>query len=120
MKTVKMFIAALLLAIVSSNGFAQTQNLASMPGMKTEKIKVLGNCDLCKARIEKAAKVDGVMKAEWNKDTKILTLMYHPSMISIDAVQKKIAAAGHDTGKYKADDKVYAQLPGCCQYEREK
>lgn len=120
MKTVKMFFAALLVAVVSTNGFAQTQNHNGMSAMKTETFKVWGNCDLCKDRIEKAAKVDGVMKADWNKDTKILTLMYHPSMVSSDVVQKKIAAAGHDTEKYKADNKVYAKLPGCCQYERKK
>jgi len=35
-------------------------------------------------------------------------------------IQKKIAATGDDTQKYKADDIAYAKLPGCCQYERKK
>ena len=34
--------------------------------------------------------------------------------------EKKIAAVGHDTEKYLADDKVYEKLPGCCHYERKK
>jgi hypothetical protein len=25
---------------------------------------------------------------------------------------------GHDTEKYRADDKAYAKLPGCCKYDR--
>jgi Cu(I)/Ag(I) efflux system membrane fusion protein len=27
-----------------------------------------------------------------------------------------VAKAGHDTEKYKATDKVYNDLPGCCKY----
>jgi len=37
----------------------------------TEKFKVAGNCGMCKARIEKAAKsVDGVSGADWDKELK--------------------------------------------------
>ena len=85
---------------------------------KTEIIKVLGNCGTCKAKIEKAAKVDGVSKAEWNQDTKKLTLVYDPSKVTTDVVQKKIAAVGYDTEKYKAEDKAYQKLDACCQYDR--
>jgi mercuric ion binding protein len=115
MKTVKLFITAVLAVVIGLNTFAQTQNKVSS---KTETIAVSGNCNSCKARIEKAAKIDGVSKADWNKDTKVLTLVYDPSKVTSDEVQKKIAAVGHDTEKYKADDKAYNSLPGCCQYER--
>jgi periplasmic mercuric ion binding protein len=83
---------------------------------KTETIKVAGNCETCKARIEKAAKVDGVTKADWSTKTKVLTLVYNPSKVKSDDVQKKIAAVGHDTPKYKATAAVYNALPGCCKY----
>lgn len=90
----------------------------SMGANKTETFKVWGNCEQCKARIEKAAHLNGVITADWNVGSKILTLTYNPDKVKIDDVQKKIADVGHDTEKYKADDKVYDKLPACCQYSR--
>ena len=114
MKTVKFLLAAILAIVVFTNSNAQTG--AKTSTIKTEAIKVAGNCGMCKERIETAAKVDGVSKAEWNKDTKMLTLAYDPSKVKSDDVQKKVAAVGHDTEKYKADTKTYNGLPGCCKY----
>jgi periplasmic mercuric ion binding protein len=113
MKSVKLFVAAVLLVFVSSALFAQGTT-------KTENIKVWGNCEMCKTRIEKAAKVDGVTKADWSDETKTLALVYNPAKVSIDDIQKKIAAVGHDTEKYKGDDKAYSKLPDCCKYDRKK
>jgi len=87
---------------------------------KTDTVKVYGNCGLCKNRIEKAIKVDGVTNAAWDSETKLLVVSYDPAKISNDDIQKDIAAVGHDTEKYSADDKVYKKLPGCCLYERRK
>ena len=39
---------------------------------------------------------------------------------SNDDIRNKVAAVGHDTEKYQADDKVYERLLGCCHYERKK
>jgi copper chaperone CopZ len=85
---------------------------------RTDKFKVSGNCEMCKSRIEKAAKVDGVTKAEWNKETQMLAVTYDPSKVKSEDVQKKVAAAGHDTEKFKATDQAYKKLPSCCQYDR--
>ncbi|NEW84708.1 MAG: ATPase [Mariniphaga sp.] len=120
MKIFKLFFAALLLAVMCSNAFAQMQDHKSMKVVKTASIKVWGNCDLCKARIENAAKVDGVSKAEWNAETKELTLVYNPSIVQDIDIQKRIAVVGHDTEIFKADDKVYDKLPECCKYSRKK
>lgn len=79
--------------------------------------EVQGLCEMCKDRIEKAAKsVSGVSMAAWDSKTKELHLNYDKQKTNLDAVAKAIAAAGHDTKKYKADDKVYNTLPECCQY----
>ncbi|MDD2306757.1 MAG: heavy-metal-associated domain-containing protein [Prolixibacteraceae bacterium] len=133
MKTVKFIIVALLAITLGMNSFAQmtdhskmnmsgtkTENKMDMASTKTETIKVWGKCESCQERIEKAAKTDGVSKASWDKDSKLLTLTYDPSKVKSDDIQKKIAAVGHDTEKLKADDRAYAKLPGCCQYERKK
>lgn len=115
-----MFLAVLLIAFINSVSFAQMHDHMAMGNTKSENIKVLGNCDLCKVRIEKAAKIDGVSKAEWNKDTKILVTVYDPSKVTGEAIQKKVAAAGYDTEKFKGDDKAYSKLDPCCQYARKK
>lgn len=40
---------------------------------------VKGSCDMCKERIEKAAKgVNGVLSAHWDKDTQMIHLQYDP------------------------------------------
>lgn len=85
---------------------------------KTESFKVFGNCGMCKKRVEKALAVDGIAKADWNVETKMMTVTYDTAKISNEAIQKKIAAVGHDTEKEKAADAVYNKLPGCCQYDR--
>jgi copper chaperone CopZ len=116
MKTIKLFLIAVLALTISSTTFAQTSNPSKKALSKTETIKVSGNCEMCRTRIEKAAKVEGVTKANWNVKTKVLTLVYNPSKVKMDDIQKKIAAVGHDTPKYKATDKGYKALPGCCKY----
>lgn len=80
-------------------------------------LTVQGLCDMCKERIEAAAKsVAGVYSAAWDSETKQLRLNCDESQTSPDAIGKAIAKAGHDTDKYKADDKVYDALPECCRY----
>lgn len=77
--------------------------------------KVFGNCNMCKTRIEKAVKIDGVKYAKWNKNSKMLKVIFE-APATVDSLQKKIAEVGHDTEKYKAKDDVYAALPKCCLY----
>ena len=102
--------------VLGINSNAQTQVGSKIASTKTEKFKVSGNCESCKARIEKAAKLDGVLKAEWDIPGKMLAVTYDPSKTNLEQISKKIAASGHDTEKLKADEKAYAGLPGCCKY----
>ncbi|MDR2129708.1 MAG: heavy-metal-associated domain-containing protein, partial [Odoribacteraceae bacterium] len=79
-----------------------------------------GLCEMCKERIENAAKrIDGVAVASWDASTKLLHLHYDSIKTSVDAVAKAIAKNGHDTDKYRADDAVYNALPECCKYRNE-
>jgi len=91
---------------------------ASAQETKTETFKVYGNCVMCEKRIEKAARIDGVTHAEWNEETQMITISFHPSKTSADKVHKAIAEVGHDTDKEKTTDEVYKKLPGCCKYDR--
>ncbi len=87
-------------------------------GITTSTFKVWGNCEMCKETIEGSLKVEGVSKADWNVDSKIMAVSYDEKKISLDQIQKNIASVGYDNLKYKGDDKAYSQLPECCQYER--
>ncbi len=131
MKTIKIIFITFLALVLGSNSYAQIHDHSKMDmsnakmdskmemtKLKTEKIKVWGECETCQSKIEKAAKVIGVSKASWNKETKMLTLVFDPSKTTVDYIQKKIAEVGYDTEEYKADDKDYANLNPCCKYVR--
>ena len=88
-------------------------------GNKIEKIEVKGNCGMCEKRIEKAAlAVPGVSKADWNKETKKMEVVFDDSKTNLDKIEVAIAKVGHDTKNHKATTEVYDKLPGCCKYER--
>jgi copper chaperone CopZ len=82
----------------------------------TATFQVSGVCGMCKARIEGALDVKGVKFASWSSESQEVTVVYKPGQITEDALHARIAAVGHDTGKVKAKDEVYAKLPGCCKY----
>ena len=93
--------------------------MAVFAGNKTEKFKVLGNCGMCETRIEKAAlSVDGVSKAEWDKESKQLEVVYDDKKVDVHKIHMAVAKVGHDTEMHKANDDVYNKLPGCCKYDR--
>jgi copper chaperone CopZ len=92
---------------------------AVFAGTKTEKIDVKGNCGMCEKRIEKAASaINGVSKADWNKETKKLEVTFDDTKTSTDKIEAVVAAVGHDTPNHKASKEVYDNLPGCCKYDR--
>ena len=109
----KIFITLTLILAFGLGLFAQN--------LKTEKVKVYGNCESCEKRIDKAAQgVAGVSKASWDQETKMLDVTYDPAKTNLEKIQTAIAKVGHDTDAVKADDKTYASLPKCCQYDRPK
>lgn len=102
----------LLIIFIALFSFLSAQN----KNVVETKIKVEGNCDQCKERIENALDVKGVKFVDWNSKTKILELAYIPKKITIDEIHAIIAKAGHDTEKVKATDKDYQSLSDCCLY----
>ncbi|MBK8108866.1 MAG: hypothetical protein IPK46_00250 [Saprospiraceae bacterium] len=60
--------------------------------------RVEGACGMCKDRIEEAAlKTIGVLKADWNEETKILTLEVEAQLFAEMELHRAIANVGHDT-----------------------
>nr|WP_314637166.1 heavy-metal-associated domain-containing protein [uncultured Porphyromonas sp.] len=107
----KVILTMLTVAVMSTTMQAKT--------VKTE-IPVNGNCsEMCKPRIEKAAKsVPGVLAATWNLKAQKLTLVYDNTKTDTKTVQKAVAASGHDSGNIKASQATYDKLPGCCKYRK--
>jgi len=115
MKTLKFILVVILSVALGTAAVAQTAS-KTVVAVKTEVFNVNGKCGMCKTRIEKTALVTGVSKAVWDAKSKKLSLTYDPAKVKTDAIMKALAAVGHDTDKYKASDKVYNSLPGCCKY----
>ena len=135
MKIVKSFATTLLILSLSSIVSAQ-HNHAAMGGgsnsnmnmnqdthmnmvhLKTETLKVSGECQMCKARIEKIATKNGAASADWDVKAQVLTIDFDPSATSVEYISNRLAKAGHDSGGNRAKDKAYNSLPECCKYER--
>ncbi|SHM78603.1 Copper chaperone CopZ [Chryseobacterium carnipullorum] len=113
MKSISKILMVITVLLSTVNSFAQIKNA------KIETVKIYGNCEMCKATIEKAGNVKNVATVEWNKDTKMAVLNYDDKKTTQDEILKRIALAGYDSEKFLAPDDVYAKLPGCCQYNRE-
>lgn len=120
MKSLISSLFVILFSILNQNAFANTHSFVQNDSTQTIQLKVWGECGMCKKRIEKTAlSVPGVATANWNDSSKLLILTLVPGKEpAAEQIHKKIAQVGHDTDMVKADDKVYAKLPGCCQYER--
>ena len=95
--------------------FFATQFFAN--AQTTTKLKVAGNCGMCKSSIEKAAKSAGATNASWDADAKLLTLIFD-SKTSLEKIETAVAAVGYDTEHKTATNDAYNALHECCKYER--
>ena len=103
--------AMLLLAVIimTAGGAAAKDTNATL--------RVQGKCNMCKTKIEKAAKsIEGVTVAEWNKESKVLRLRFDDSKAKIENISQAVAKIGYDTDKDKAPDDAYSAMPNCCKY----
>lgn len=101
----------LLIALVAVSHFGYSQSKTTEDTLRVE-----GNCQMCKERIELALDMKGVKFAQWSPETKNLIVAYRNDKVTEEEIRKAVAKAGHDNGDYKADDKVYKDLPFCCLY----
>ena len=110
MKSLKIFSIVIFCCTVATASFAQKT--------KTETFKVSGNCGMCETKIEKAAKAAGASFADWNVDTKIITVKYNSTSSNLAKIQKSIAESGYDNAGVKTTTEAYDKLHGCCKYDR--
>ena len=93
----------------------------SISQTKSEVIFVDGVCGMCEKRIESnCLATKGVKLADWNKESKMLKVIYNDKKISIDEIHKKIASIGHDTNLETASEEAYNNLYMCCKYRDEE
>lgn len=111
------------LLFMFSNNAIIAQNTTDKPiadtTATTVQFRVEGACEMCKERIEEAAKGKGVQKADWDIASKMLTLHYFPALVNINKIKNRIVEAGHDLLNKKAKDNVYNELPECCHYREQ-
>lgn len=84
----------------------------------TEKVKIFGSCGMCESTIETAGNQRKIAQVDWDKDSKMATLVYDTTKTNRGEILKRIALAGYDSEEFLAPDEVYSKLPSCCQYER--
>ena len=115
----KKYIIFCLLAIsFSIQSFSQEDN-SKKKNLKTT-FWVNGQCDMCQARIQKAAlSTKGVKMANWHIESEMLTVYYNQTKCSENDIKRNIAAVGHDSEDVRATDEAYNELHMCCLYERE-
>lgn len=78
--------------------------------------RVEGVCGMCEDRIERALDVPGVVAADWDRESKMLSVVYRANKITEEDLHALIHAVGHDTSAGKCTDEEYAGLHGCCKY----
>ncbi|MEM8507998.1 MAG: cation transporter [Bacteroidota bacterium] len=106
-----LIVATLLFAICSAT--AQEKN-------RKMTFEVDGVCDMCKARIEKAALgVTGVKYAVWDIPTHELSLIVDERKTDAMAIKMALVAVGHDTKELKATQEAYDKINPCCKYRED-
>lgn len=109
MKTLQIFVLSFIAILLSFGALAQS---------KTDTFHVSGECKMCKKKIETAAKAAGATYADWNVESKTLTVKYNSESANAAKIKQRIADAGYDTPGAKASDSAYKNLDECCQYDR--
>ncbi len=101
-----------IMVLFTTLGFSQT---------KSQIIFVDGVCGMCEKRIESnCLATKGIKMAEWNKDNRMLKVIFNEKKISLEEIHKKIASIGHDTKLETAPDEAYQKLDMCCKYRDEE
>lgn len=82
----------------------------------TTKFWVAGVCGQCETTIEKAMDTKGVVTADYDLSTNMLTVVYKPKKISEDKLHQLLNEVGYDTEKSTCSDAQYNGVHGCCKY----
>lgn len=119
-KTKKMLTGKKYLILLLTALSVQKISIAQHAKDTTATTYVAGACEMCKERIEKAAlERKGVKTANWDVNTKMLTVSFNPNSTTVEKILCRVADRGHDNNFELAKDAVYKALPECCHYRNE-
>ncbi|MCI4667636.1 MAG: heavy-metal-associated domain-containing protein [Bacteroidia bacterium] len=110
MKSYTFLFIAFFSFFLSGQAFAQKKTVE-------DKFWAAGVCGMCQNRIETALDIPGVKFATWDKETQIVTVIYREDKVSLKQLQDKVSSVGHQTKEIPKNEKAYADLPKCCQYD---
>ncbi|MFN8415852.1 MAG: heavy-metal-associated domain-containing protein [Cytophagaceae bacterium] len=83
---------------------------------KNDSFYVRGNCEMCKQRIETTAlSIKGVFKADWNVDSKELSVAYDSTQTNAMQIHEAVANVGHGTKLVPMNQEAHDNLHECCK-----
>lgn len=97
--------------------FVSTSNAQdTKPKNETLEIKTSAVCEMCKERLEeKLNYTKGVVFAELDLDTKIITVKFKTKTISDYQIHQIISNTGYHAGEMPRNEKAFNNLPACCR-----
>ena len=82
----------------------------------TAKIMTNAECGDCKERIESKLNFErGIMYAELDVPSKVLTVKFKTNSISIEQIRQIVSEIGYDADEVKANITAQSNLPACCK-----
>ena len=70
---------------------------------------------MCKDKIETALDIPGISFAEWDVESKILTVRYNDKKVKEDNIHSIISNLGYATDKLGANQEAQNNLHACCK-----
>lgn len=86
------------------------------PKTQTIVIHTSAECDECEVRLEEGLNfAKGVVFAEFDLESRNVTVKYSTKKTSPEELRKIINSLGYDADDTKADPVAYEKLPSCCK-----
>ena len=115
MKSIFLSVTVLFLALVAPN-MGRSQAAVKPSTRATIIIQTSAVCGMCKTTIESALeKKKGVRSSNLNVESKALTVVYNPAVVTPDAIRQAVSMAGYDADSVPADASAYEKLHACCK-----
>lgn len=109
-------IIGLMMILAIGTSFTTNQDLKKQSSVETVSFLTSAVCGECKERIEKELNyTKGVIFAELDTESKIVTVKYKTKTISKEGVAAVINNLGYDAGDFKRNEEAFSKLPKCCQ-----
>lgn len=89
---------------------------AGQPSTEEAVLKTSAECGQCKERVEeKLNYTKGIVFADLDYKTQLLTVKFKPSKISLKEIKQIVSDLGYGIDDVKANPEAQKALPQCCQ-----